>query len=73
MKISLNWLKDFVNIPDNIDPEELAKLITVKTAEVEGVENEAKKFENMVVGKVLKIEKHPNADRLSLAKVDIGR
>lgn len=72
MYISLNWLKDFVDIPKKLSPEELGQLLTLKTAEVEGVESESKKFENMVAGKVLSIEKHPDADSLQVARVDIG-
>ena len=72
MYISLNWLQDFVDIPEKLSPEELGQLLTLKTAEVEGVESEAEKFENIVTGKVLKLEKHPDADKLNVAQVDIG-
>lgn len=72
MHISLNWIKDFVDIPKKLSPEELGQLLTLKTAEVEGVESEAEKFANMVSGKVVKLEKHPDADSLQIAQVDIG-
>lgn len=73
MQLSLNWLKDFVDIPKNITSEKLASALTMHTVEVEGVINQAEKFNNVTVGKILEIEKHPNADRLRLAKVDIGK
>lgn len=71
MKISLNWLKDYVSITKK--PEDLAKELTLKTCEIEEVVNEQNKFEGFFVGKVLKKEKHPNADRLSIAEVDYGQ
>lgn len=71
MHISLNWLKDFVDI--KTDPQELGKLLTLKTAEVESVHNQADAFENMVVGQITNITKHPNADKLKLCKVSIGK
>jgi phenylalanyl-tRNA synthetase beta chain len=72
MFISLNWLKDYVDIPKKYTPKELADLLTIKTAEVEGVNNLQENLENCVIGKILKIEKHPNADKLKLCEVDIG-
>lgn len=72
MKISLNWLRDFVDLPKNITPQELGEKLSLHVVEVEGFEREADLFENMVVGKVVTIEKHPNADRLSVCVVDAG-
>lgn len=71
MKISLQWLNDFVKLPKNISPEDLAERLTAHTVEVEGVEKQNQNFSKVVVGKVLEVAKHPNADRLRLAKVDI--
>ncbi|NIA02029.1 MAG: phenylalanine--tRNA ligase subunit beta, partial [Nitrospirae bacterium] len=73
MYVSLDWLKDFVEIPGNLDPKDLADELTLKTAETEGVMNDAEKFENMVVGHVTELHPHPNADKLKLAKVSIGK
>lgn len=70
MRISLNWIKDFINI-DGIDPRELADKLTMSGLEVEAFE-EKKRLNNVVVGKVLKCEKHPNADKLSLCVVSTG-
>jgi len=73
MYISLNWLKDFVKIPAKINPTEIAKELTNHTVEVEGFINQAQQFNHVVVGKVLEVKKHPNADRLRLAVVDIKK
>jgi len=72
MLISLNWLKDFVDIPESVSPEKLGSLLTLKTAEVEEVVSQADFFKNMVTGHVLSVEKHPDADKLQVASVDIG-
>jgi len=73
MKISIDWLKDFVDIDQT--PEELDHLLTMSGLEVEGVE----KFETVkgglkgvVIGEVLTCEKHPNAEKLSITTVDVG-
>ncbi|MCB9293069.1 MAG: phenylalanine--tRNA ligase subunit beta [Lewinellaceae bacterium] len=73
MKISLNWLKQYLDIP--LSPDELSEILTGIGLEVEGMEQvETIKggLEGVVVGKVLECGRHPNADRLSLTKVDIG-
>ncbi|MFA6917929.1 MAG: phenylalanine--tRNA ligase subunit beta [Candidatus Gracilibacteria bacterium] len=72
MHISLNWLKDFVDIK-KIDPKDLATQLTLKTAEVDSVTNEADQFGNMVVGLVETLFPHPNADKLRIAKTSIGK
>ncbi|MEI6529279.1 MAG: phenylalanine--tRNA ligase subunit beta [Candidatus Falkowbacteria bacterium] len=73
MYISLNWLKDFVKIPAKIDAASIARELTSHTVEVEGLINQAEQFNKVVVGKVLEVKKHPNADRLRLALVDIKK
>ncbi|MDD5528045.1 MAG: phenylalanine--tRNA ligase subunit beta [Patescibacteria group bacterium] len=72
MYLSLNWLKDLVNIPKSTTPEELGTKLTNYTVEVEKIENQAAHFDKVVVGKVLEVKKHPGADRLSVTKVDVG-
>ncbi len=72
MLLSLNWLKDFVDIPKGVTPEDLGKKLTLHTVEVEKVEHQADKYKKVVVGKILEVKPHPNADRLCLALVDIG-
>ena len=73
MKISYNWIKQFINLKDNSD--ETSKLLTELWLEVECIS----KFEsikgglnNVVIGKVITCEKHPNADRLKVTTVDVG-
>lgn len=73
MYISLNWLKDYVKIPSKIRPEDIATELTNHTVEVEGLVNSAAQFNNVVVGKVLEVSKHPNADRLRLTVVDVKK
>lgn len=73
MHISLNWLKDFLDLPKNLDPHNLAEQLTLKTAEVESVHNQAAAFDNMVVGQIIEIHPHPNADKLKITKTSIGK
>ena len=72
MLISYNWLKQYINLPDSIDPEEVAQKLKLATVEVEGIEKQGALLDNVVVGKVVSEEKHPNADKLKVCKVDIG-
>ncbi|MFA5247639.1 MAG: phenylalanine--tRNA ligase subunit beta [Patescibacteria group bacterium] len=72
MYLSLNWLKDFINLPKNIKPEEIGEKLTNHTVEVEKIEKQSDRFKNIVVGRVLEVKKHPNSDHLNLTKVDIG-
>lgn len=72
MKLSLSWIKDYVNIPEDMDLKKLAYDLTMSTVEVEDVEYLARRFDNMIVGVIEKIESHPNADKLRVCKVDIG-
>ena len=73
MKISLNWLSQYIQIDKS--PQQLADLLTQSGLEVEGVEKHEKVkggLAGLVIGEVLQCEKHPGADKLSLTKVDIG-
>ena len=73
MKISANWLKDYVehNI-DTSNANEIAHKLAILGFEPESVEYLSNNFENFVVGKVTECEKHPDADRLTVCKVDVG-
>lgn len=71
MKLSLNWIKKFVELPE-MNPRKLGELLTIRTAEVEKVESENDAFDNMYVAKVVEIQSHPNADKLKICKLDIG-
>ena len=73
MKISLNWLKDYIELEQR--PEDLSDILTEIGLEVEGIEVvESIKggLNGVVIGEVKSCEKHPNADRLSVTTVDIG-
>ena len=71
MKVSLNWLKDYVDI-SNLKPEEIADRLTNSGFEVEDIEIQNKYLKNIVVGKILEISKHPEADKLLVCQVCIG-
>ncbi len=73
MRISINWLQDFIDLKQT--PQEIASLLTDCGLEVEGIEEwESIKggLNGLVIGKVMECIKHPNADKLSLCKVDAG-
>ena len=72
MKLSLNWIKDYVQIPDDMDLKKLAYDLTMSTVEVENTEELGKRFEGIVVGQIKEVLPHPNADKLRICKVDIG-
>lgn len=71
MKVSLNWLNEYVNL-DGIDPAELAEQLTHAGLEVDGIETVGARFSGVTVAKILTVEQHPNADRLNLVTVDTG-
>lgn len=71
MNISFNWLKEYVDL-SGITLRQLADRLTMSTVEVESVKEVGASLDNVVLGQVEKIQKHPNADKLRLAVVDIG-
>ena len=71
MKVSLSWLKQYVDF--NWTPEELSERLTMLGLEVEGVEKRAGEFEGIVVAQVVTRDKHPNADKLSVCRVNDGK
>jgi phenylalanyl-tRNA synthetase beta chain len=70
MRISLNWLRELVEI--KLNPEELAQTLTMAGFEVEDIEDRRTWANGVVVGRVLERQPHPNADKLSVCQVDIG-
>lgn len=70
MKISLNWIKQFTEI--DVSTNELVKLATERLGGIERVIDYSKHYEGVVVARVVSCIKHPNADKLSLCKVDDG-
>ncbi len=73
MYISKNWLKDYVDLPDSLSADDLALQLTMSTVEVEKVVDQKKNLENIVVGKVVKLKKHPDADKLTVCRVTDGQ
>ena len=72
MKVSLNWIKDFVRLPDDADMKKLAYELTMSTVEVEDVEDLGARYDNIVVGVIKEVLPHPNADKLRICATDIG-
>ena len=73
MKISYNWLKEFIKF--DLDPEKISSYLTNLGLEVEGIENYSPVkggLEGLVVGEIKECIKHPNADRLNITHVNIG-
>lgn len=71
MKVSLNWLRRHVDLPETA--EEVAKALTSIGLEVEGMEEPAKQYEKLVVAKVLTCEAHPDSDHLHITTVNDGK
>lgn len=71
MRISLNWLKDYVDIP--VDADTIAGHLTMLGLEIEAIERPGADLSEIYVGHILSIERHPDADKLVVCKTDIGR
>ena len=70
MRVPLSWLRDYVDV--DLTPEQLAERLTLLGMEVKGLERWGAEWQNVVVGELLTVARHPRADRLSLTTVDIG-
>ncbi|NLO39577.1 MAG: phenylalanine--tRNA ligase subunit beta [Ruminiclostridium sp.] len=70
MKAPITWLKDFVDI--HVDVKAYAHALTLSGSKVEGIEDLGESIEKVVIGKILSMEQHPNADKLKVAQVDVG-
>ena len=70
MKASVEWLREYSDI--DVSCEELGDILTMTGSKVEEIEQKGNDIKNVVVGKILEIKKHPNADKLVVTKVDIG-
>ena len=70
MKFSVNWLREFVDLPDKID--KLAELLTLAGVEIEGIEERGAKIDKVIVAQIKESSRHPNADRLTVCVVDDG-
>ena len=73
MKLSINWLSKFLSL-DGVSPEEVALKLTMGAFEVEDIQTAGPKLRGPItVGEILNIEKHPNADRLSVTQITTDR
>lgn len=70
MKASIEWLKEYSDI--DVNPIELGDILTMTGSKVETIDQLGNDIKNVVVGKILEIEKHPDADKLVVTKVDVG-
>ena len=71
MKASIEWLKEYTNI--DVDVVKLGDILTMTGSKVETIEQKGNDIKNVVVGKILEIEKHPDADKLVVTNVDVGK
>ncbi len=71
MFVSMNWIKDFVDL-EGMDLEQLIHRFTLSTAEVEGIEYKGRDIKDVVVGEIISCEDHPDSDHLHVLKVDAG-
>ncbi|MDD4995307.1 MAG: phenylalanine--tRNA ligase subunit beta [Patescibacteria group bacterium] len=72
MLVSRNWLNEYCAIPKSLSDKDLALKLSLTVVEVEGWQEEGKNLDKVVVGKILKVSKHPNADKLKICVVDVG-
>ena len=73
MQISLNWLKQYIDLPKDLDPQDMALKLTMSTVEVEEVIDLSTNYSNIIVGQIKEIVDHPDADKLKVCQVDIGQ
>ncbi|MEI0797664.1 phenylalanine--tRNA ligase subunit beta [Brachyspira intermedia] len=71
MRVPLSWLKEFVNL-DGFSVEEIAKQITLAGSEISSIETTGGDIPGVIIGKIVSVHKHPDADKLSVCKVDVG-
>src|ERR1041385_1100947 len=68
MKFSINWLREFVDLPS--DPEEIADVLTRAGVETKNIEQRGAKIDRVIVAQITASSRHPNADRLTVCEVD---
>lgn len=71
MNLSMNWLNDYVKI--EAEPREFSEAVTMSGSKVESYSNAGDEIKNVVAGKILSIEKHPNADKLVICSLEVGQ
>ncbi len=72
MFVSMNWIKEYVDL-SGLDIDELIRRFTLSTAEVEEVYHKGEDVKNVVAGRIISVEKHPDSKKLHLLKVDVGK
>ena len=70
MRVSISWLKQLVQVNESVD--DLSERLSMAGFEVDDVDDLSARAKGVVVGHVLERDKHPNADKLSVCKVDVG-
>lgn len=70
MRISLNWLRDYIDL--NVSVEQLVHDLTMLGLEIESVERPGEEIQNVLIGQILSIEPHPEADKIVVCKTDVG-
>ena len=70
MKVSLKWLQEYIDI--TLPPADLASRLTMAGTEVKGMQVMGRNWENIVVGQIIAVNPHPNADRLTLPTINLG-
>lgn len=73
MKVSYQWLKEWVKLDESVSPQKVADILTSRGIEVEDLHRLDEGLEKVVTAQIIRKEKHPEADRLSLCKVNIGK
>lgn len=71
MRVPLSWLRDYVDV--DLAPQALAEQLTLRGMEVQSIEVAGTDWTDVVVGRLLSVERHPNADKLWLTSVDVGK
>ena len=72
MYISLNWIKDFVNL-DGLDVQDIANKFTLSCAEIEGVIEKGNNISGIITARIEKVENHPNSKKLHILQVNTGK
>lgn len=73
MLVSLNWIKEYVTLPQDLTMDQLAYDLTMRTVEVEDIVDLAESLDRIVAGTILEVKAHPQADRLRITTLDVGQ
>lgn len=73
MLVSLKWIKQYTDLPEELSMQQLAYDLTMRTVEVEGWEDPADNFKGVIIGEIKEVSAHPDADKLRVCQVDVGK